>query len=975
MSRVVYRSAVLGLLGAVFCIGCDDPKPPSAAPDDAIVAADEGPDADAFEGNADGGDLPDDSVDPDDGVQPDDGVDPDDGVQPDDGVDPDDGVQPDDGVEPDAGVEPDLAPPDMLPPDMAPCVDDCDEDEFTVEEGDCDDDDPERYPGRAELCDDIDQDCDGTTDEGLVRQCYDGDEDSLQVGQCRSGTSTCAAGAFGACEGQVLPGVEACGGGVDEDCDGAIDEGCDEDGDGVTVDAGDCDDDNPDRFPGNPEVCDDIDNDCDGIADGIREACYDGPDGTDGVAACQAGERVCAGGAFGACQGQVVPRAEVCGDGVDDDCDGAADEGCDNPTCPALDFGAPADLRVACVTAGSGATSIVSAVIRDRDGNLIPAADVRIEGAAPMGPLGSVGTTYYRPVTAPAAPGDVTFDVSVGCGDGSRISLNARPTLAVVAGPAPGAPLATGGCSPVDGNVSVTVLDADSGTPLEDAWVLVGDRPTANWQRDPDAAMRGEDGIGPNVLRTDAAGLAVATDLSGLLAGPQTVTAGATGYENVTLIAVDASAATISLGQSDPPPAPVALLQGQVTEFDNLERDEEADFALVLPSFDLPFVSTLVLPRLLSRFDCWDPITDPGLVGDLVGPSLVPGNLYVPQQPESLLGFPATIQEHRFSLYRYPAVPEGDQLMALAGKVPVQGIIDALLDGAGLTTIIELLDPREIGALPDFAVDGDRDDVTLPVAGVLQPNAGCDVSGLPDDTGVLCFSLGDWSDADGAGRLFPMGLDSAPPDEVDPVRADGVVALDVTTVAPAGIFRNVGYLGVALGLYTDGERVPEGKVNAVTAILDRQTLSADGGRMAFSGFFDTTAMTRQEFDFSWAPVATADSPPVDLCRVEVIRSMRTVYDPGECTPSDRVETYELPLWSVWVAGDPGTATLPRVPGNWPRGGDAGFIDVRDTPADDRLEMRISCYGMGRLESFDFDAADFRAVYDGLTHISSNTRGF
>ena len=59
-----------------------------------------------------------------------------------------------------------------------------------------------------------------------------------------------------------------------------------------------------------------------------REACYDGPKGTNGVGICRAGERYCYLGKWSDCAGQVKPTSEVC-NGKDDDCDGKADEGLD----------------------------------------------------------------------------------------------------------------------------------------------------------------------------------------------------------------------------------------------------------------------------------------------------------------------------------------------------------------------------------------------------------------------------------------------------------------------------------------------------------------------------------------------------------------------------------------------------------------------------------------------------------------------
>ena len=100
----------------------------------------------------------------------------------------------------------------------------------------------------------------------------------------------------------------------DNDCDGIIPAGeSDLDGDGVAPCQGDCDDNNPANFPGNPEVCDGIDNNCDGEVD---ETALDND--ADGFTGCD-----------GDCNDNnsaIYPNApEVC-NGVDDNCDGTIDE-------------------------------------------------------------------------------------------------------------------------------------------------------------------------------------------------------------------------------------------------------------------------------------------------------------------------------------------------------------------------------------------------------------------------------------------------------------------------------------------------------------------------------------------------------------------------------------------------------------------------------------------------------------------------
>jgi hypothetical protein len=155
---------------------------------------------------------------------------------------------------------------------------DADGDLVTPADGDCDDNDPNRYPGRAEDCNGIDDNCNGVVDEGLPDADRDGTADCLDSETCdgvdNNGDGVVDEGFADSDNDGVADcvGNEDCDG-IDNDGDGQVDEGYDADGDGFTqcgseTEQADCDDTNGEVFPGAGEVTgDEIDNDCNGLID------------------------------------------------------------------------------------------------------------------------------------------------------------------------------------------------------------------------------------------------------------------------------------------------------------------------------------------------------------------------------------------------------------------------------------------------------------------------------------------------------------------------------------------------------------------------------------------------------------------------------------------------------------------------------------------------------------------------------------
>ena len=234
---------------------------------------------------------------------------------------------------------------------------------------DCDDENATVFPGAMEVCDGFDNNCDGQIDEGRTVTYYadldgdgfGGDVETIEACSLPSGYGIDATD----CDDNdptTYPGADEYCDAVDHNCDGQLELNAvdqlewylDDDGDGFgnrlvtdlactapplhVADNTDCNDGSLLVYPGQTEFCNNIDDNCDGIADedtAVDASTWYADGDNDGFGdpnsafvACQAPSgSVSSGGDCDDIDPLIHPDAtEICDGGVDNDCDPATDE-------------------------------------------------------------------------------------------------------------------------------------------------------------------------------------------------------------------------------------------------------------------------------------------------------------------------------------------------------------------------------------------------------------------------------------------------------------------------------------------------------------------------------------------------------------------------------------------------------------------------------------------------------------------------
>lgn len=257
---------------------------------------------------------------------------------------------------------------------------------------------------------------------------------------------------------------------------------------------------------GGMEACDNIDNDNNGLIDegcpcaaGKSQACWSGPPMRRGVGICRDGVQICEEfgefSSWGPCQGEVLPAAEIAGNGIDEDCDGsdpgggcnAAPEDCKNnqdDDCDGLIDCSDPDCASSCTSCLPSETNCSNGADDDCDG-FIDCVDPDCASTTGCAP----------PPPPPGCVPEFPFFVEIWCGDGKDNDCDGKADCADPDCKVPG----QCGCAPKETNCSDGIdEDCDKNTDCADLDCQICTPGTSRWCDDPTYCHWGKQQCGPD---------------------------------------------------------------------------------------------------------------------------------------------------------------------------------------------------------------------------------------------------------------------------------------------------------------------------------------------------------------------------------------------------------------------------------------------------------------------------------------------
>ncbi|MBN2056244.1 hypothetical protein JW905_15070, partial [bacterium] len=369
----------------------------------------------------------------------------------------------------------------------------------------------------------------------------------------------------------------------------------------------------------------------------------------------------------------------------------------------------------------------------------------------------------------------------------------------------------TGG-DPINGFLSVLVIDADTGTPLTGAFVMAG-----NAEGDP---------FPGNTAVTNGDGLAAFSHPQ--LTGPITVTAGMTGYVYFSVVDVDADDLIIPL--SHIPITPATCQVGDYVNGIDVNNglfhagDGWVDVAISTPTLSLEMILSFDISSLIG------PNETMTILGNEVD---VPSNIFIPQQWEIFV----EINKNHYYLY----LPTGGYtLEAISGRIGTSDLLSFLEGGGSMADIIPLMSWQEIDLL-DITIMGATNNADFTVDPDLTDTVTMNLANVPEDTTAYGLSLGDLDDLHGTGDVVLLGVSALGCAAGTPCSG----ALQLSTTAATGEFAGMGYMAATAVLANTGNRT--------LAIVDRyshnQTYTVD-----FYDFFSWLSLGYNDLNCTWNDV-------------------------------------------------------------------------------------------------------------------------